>query len=260
MIDSHCHLNFKNLSNRIDEVVNNCIDNKISSILSINTNPLEFDDHLKLINNYKGIYISYGFHPCEITDNKQLQNLNFDKYCIYEKVIAIGETGIDLYHSKNFITEQINLFKFHIEASIKHKLPLIIHQRNSEQEIIQILEEYRNENLHLVFHSFTGSEKLLDYCIQNNYYISLSGIITFKNAIKLREIIRNMPLDLLLIETDSPFLSPIPVRGTINEPSNVSYTASYLSEFFEIDLNDFEEIIDSNFFKLFTKAIKDNHI
>ncbi len=260
MIDSHCHLNFDSLTNRINEILNNCQKNKISSILSINTDPLEFENHLKLIKNFNGVYISYGFHPSEISDFNQIKNLNFDKHCKNDKVIAIGETGIDLYHSKTYINEQITLFKSHIDASIKYQLPLIIHQRNSENEIINILDQYSDNKLNLVFHSFTGSKNLLDYCIKKNYYISLSGIITFKNSNKLREIIKNMPLELLLIETDSPFLSPVPVRGSINEPSNVKYIASYLSEFFQISLEDLKIITDNNFFKLFSKAIKDNHI
>ncbi|OUW95131.1 MAG: hypothetical protein CBD97_03365, partial [Pelagibacteraceae bacterium TMED237] len=136
MIDSHCHLNFDNIANNIEGIVKNSKKNNVTSILSINTNPKNFEEHLKLINKFNGIYISYGFHPCEITSNEQLSLLNFEKYCKHSKVIGVGETGIDLYHSKKTIKEQIKLFELHIDASIKYNLPLIIHQRNSEEEII----------------------------------------------------------------------------------------------------------------------------
>ncbi|MDA9749179.1 TatD family hydrolase, partial [Pelagibacteraceae bacterium] len=147
-----------------------------------------------------------------------------------------------------------------IEASIKYSLPIIIHQRNSEKEIIDILKNYKSSNLKLIFHCFTGSIQLLNFCIENNYYISISGIITFKNASNLRDVIKNAPLKSILIETDSPFLAPEPMRGKVNEPSFVKYTAEYLAKFFKLSLGEFEKITDDNFFNLFTKAKRDNYL
>ncbi len=258
MIDSHCHLNHDNLADKLEEIVNKSKLNNLRSILSINTNPSNFIDHLKLIQKFKGIYISYGLHPCEVKSFEQLSYLTFDDYCKDPKVVGIGETGIDLFYSNNYLKEQIKSFEMHIDASITYNLPLIIHQRNSENEIINILKNYNNNKLKLVFHCFAGSKKLLDFCEINNYYISLSGIVTFKNANKLREIIKNFPLDLVLIETDSPFLSPEPMRGKINEPSYIKHTAEYLSKFYKLKFNDFEKITDNNFFKLFNKTKRDN--
>ena len=143
-----------------------------------------------------------------------------------------------------------------IEASIETKLPLIIHQRDSENKIIDILSNYKNYSLPLVMHCFTGSEKLRDFCIEANYYISLSGIVTFNNAKNLRDIIKDIPLNLLLIETDAPFLSPVPMRGKTNEPSFVRYTGEFLSKLFDISFFEFEKITDNNFYKLFSKAIR----
>tara|TARA_B100000674_G_C37763134_1_gene878918 strand:+ start:104 stop:877 length:774 start_codon:yes stop_codon:yes gene_type:complete len=257
MIDSHCHLNFKKLSENLYNIVNNSKKNNVNTILSINTNPKEFKDHLNLLKNFESIYISYGLHPSEVNSLDQINLKNFEKYCNHEKVIGIGETGIDLYNNK-LIKEQTQAFEIHIEASMKYSLPLIIHQRNSEDEIINILKNYKFHNLKLVFHCFTGTKKLLNFCLDNGYYISLSGIITFKNASKLRETIKDIPLNSLLIETDSPFLAPEPLRGKTNEPSYVKYTAQYLSKFFKLSLDDFEKITDNNFFNLFTKAKKDN--
>ncbi len=260
MIDSHCHLNFNNIAKEIDKIIDNSKKNNITSILSINTNPKNFQEHLNLINKFSGIYISYGLHPCEVESYEQLSILEFDSYCNYKNVVAIGETGIDLYHSKNLLKEQIKCFENHIEASIKYKLPLIIHQRNSENEIIDVLKKYLKYDLKVVFHCFSGSKNLVNFCLDNNFFISLSGIVTFKNANLLRENIKNYPLNLILIETDSPFLAPEPLRGKVNEPSYIKYTAEYLSKFYQIKFSEFEKITDDNFFKLFSKAKKDNQL
>ena len=260
MIDSHCHLNFKNLADNIEQIIENSKKNNVTSLLSINTNPENFIDHYDLVKKFKGIYLSYGLHTCEIKNIDNLSNLEFDKFCNNPIVVGIGETGIDLFHSKNLLKEQIKCFELHIEASIKYNLPLIIHQRNSEKEIIEVLNNYLDYDLRLVFHCFAGSANLINFCLENNFYISLSGIVTFKNADILRNTIKNYPLDLILIETDSPFLSPVPKRGKNNEPSFIKYTAEFLSNFYNLSLSEFENITDNNFFKLFNKTKRDNHL
>jgi len=260
MIDSHCHLNFKKLSENFENIIKNSKQNNITTILSINTKPEEFKEHFNLIKNYNSIYLSYGLHPSEVKSSNQINLKNFDIFCNNAKVIGIGETGIDLYYSNQYLKEQIKVFETHIEASIIHSLPIIVHQRNSEKEIIDILKNYKSNNLKLVFHCFTGSNQLLNFCLDNDYYISISGIITFKNAANLRNIIKHAPLQSILIETDSPFLTPEPMRGKINEPSFVRFTAEYLSNFFELSLEEFEKITDNNFFNLFTKAKRDNYL
>ena len=261
MIDSHCHLNFESLKNNFKKIISNAQKNDITSILTINTDPVDFTNHYELIKNFQSIFISYGLHPEYISNINIINRDLIVKNSQFDKVIGIGETGLDFYHSDLYKKEQYQVFEEHIEASIITNLPLILHQRNSEQEIIDVLKSYQtSHSLQLVFHCFTGSDKLLKFCIDNNYYISLSGIITFKNANNLRDIIKNIPLDLLLIETDSPFLSPVPFRGKINEPSYVKYIAEYLSIFFNISLNEFIKITDNNFYKLFSKAIRYNEI
>ena len=255
MIDSHCHLFFDSLKNNLPILIQRAINNNITALLSINTKMEDFESHYKLINKYKSIFISCGQHPENVINNiVSAEDLIFTSNN-NEKVIGIGETGIDLYHSTEHIKSQYKSFENHIEACIETKLPLIIHQRNSEKEIIDILYNYRNYSLPLVMHCFTGSKKLRNFCIDANYYLSLSGIITFNKANDLREVIKDIPLKLLLIETDSPFLAPVPMRGKTNEPSFVSHIAMYLSKFFNISLLEFEKITDSNFYNLFSKAI-----
>ncbi len=258
MIDSHCHLNFETLGKDLPNIISRCNKNGVTHLLSINTRPKDFDSHLDLIKDYNNIYISYGIHPQEIDNESNFSSIEIDKVIENPQLIALGETGLDLYYSTKYKEKQIEIFKNHIEASKIYDLPLIIHQRNSEEEIIKILNKYKNDNLRIVFHCFTGSKKLLDYCIENKYYISLSGIVTFKNANSLRKIITNVPLDHLLIETDSPYLAPVPMRGKTNEPSFVKYTGEYLAEFYSMTKENFFELTDNNFYKLFSRAKRDN--
>ena len=261
MIDSHCHLNFNSIKNNISNIVNNAKNNKITAILSINTNPNEFLEHYNLINSYKSVFITYGLHPENVSKNISINKNLIISNTHLDKVIGIGETGLDFYHSVEYKKEQYINFEEHIEASIESGLPLIIHQRNSENEIIDVLKNYqKNFPLKVVFHCFTGSNILKNLCLDNDYMISLSGIVTFKNAYDLRTVIKDIPLSSLLIETDSPFLAPTPFRGKLNEPAFVIYIAKYLSEFYNISLSSFINKIDNNFYKLFSKAIRYNEI
>ena len=235
-----------------------CNENGVTHLLSINTNPKDFDTHMDLIRDFNNIYISYGIHPEGINNETILSFKEIEKIIENPKLIALGETGLDFYHSIKFKKKQIEVFEAHIEASKIYDLPVIIHQRDSEEEIIKVLNKFKNDNLKIVFHCFTGSKKLLEFCIENNYYISLSGIVTFKNANLLREIIFNASLDHLLIETDSPFLAPVPMRGKSNEPSFVKYTGEFLAEFYSMTKENFFELTDNNFYKLFSRAKRDN--
>ena len=261
MIDSHCHLNFDNLSKDFSSIIERAKENNITAILSINTNPDKFESHYQLINKHQSLFISYGLHPENVNpfNIPSVDNLKF--FCEYEQVVGIGETGLDFYRSAEHKSEQYQSFENHIECSYETNLPLIIHQRNSEKEIIDVLKNYqKSKPLKVVFHCFTGSAKLRSFCLDNEFYISLSGIITFKNANDLREVIIDFPLQQILIETDSPFLAPVPFRGKMNEPSYVKYISEYLSNFLNISQKKFNKITDNNFYKLFSKAIRYNEI
>ena len=261
MIDSHCHLNFESIKKNFLTIIDNAKKNKITSILSINTDPDEFDEHYDLIKDYNSIYLAYGLHPEHVTAKKKITKNKIYQYSKIDKVIGIGETGLDFYHSLEYKKEQYKVFEEHIEASIETNLPLIIHQRNSENEVMNVLDSFQKYNdLKVVFHCFTGSTKLKNFCLDRNYFLSLSGIVTFKNANELRDTIKDVPISSILIETDSPFLSPAPFRGKLNEPSYVKLTAEYLSNFFKISLSEIEKNTDDNFYNLFTKAIKYNKI
>jgi len=254
VIDSHCHLNFPSIKADIKNIIKRSEASGVSKLLTINTNPNEFDDHLNLIKEFENIYIAYGIHPEEVKDNSYLSLDDIENKIKNLRVIAIGETGLDFYHSIDYKKKQYEIFEIHIEASKVFDLKIIIHQRNSEKEIIEILKKYKNDKLKIVFHCFTGSNELLQFCNENKYYISLSGIVTFKNANLLRDTIKNASLDYLLVETDSPFLAPTPMRGKDNEPSFVKFTADYLANFYSFKQEEFYKLTDNNFYKLFSRA------
>ena len=258
MIDSHCHLNFPSIKSDIKNIIKKSESSGVTKLLTINTNPNEFDDHFNLIKEFKNIYIAYGIHPEEVKDNSFLSLDDLENKIKNPRVIGIGETGLDFYHSIEFKKKQYEIFESHIEASKVFNLPIIIHQRNSEKEIVEVLKKYKNDNLKIVFHCFTGSKELLQFCTENKYYISLSGIVTFKNANVLRETIKNVSIDHLLIETDSPFLAPTPMRGKDNEPSFVKFTADYLADFYSMQKEDFYKLTDNNFYKLFSRVKQDS--
>ncbi|MBI28834.1 MAG: hypothetical protein CMI95_02940 [Pelagibacteraceae bacterium] len=256
LIDSHAHLDKDSSSEYFFNIIKNSIDNNISSILAINTKISEFDKLYNLVKDYKSIWCSIGEHPCNINKNNiPSKKLILSK--INDKVIGIGETGIDLYYTKNEINSQFEAFNNHIEASAETGLPLIIHLRNSEQELMNLLQnKNKQKKLNVVMHCFTGSYELLKKCLDNDFYISISGIITFKKSYELQDIVKKIPLNRLLLETDSPFLAPVPKRGKKNEPSYLIYTAEYLSSLLNIDFIELSSKTNDNFYNLFTKAIK----
>ena len=168
-----------------------------------------------------------------------------------KKIIGIGETGLDFYYNNSDKKKQTDSFKIHIEASIESNAPLIIHSRNAEEETFNILNEYKDKNLKILMHCFTGSKEFAEKLLTLDAYFSASGIITFKNSFELQNTFRDLPLDKLLIETDSPYLAPIPNRGKQNEPSFIDYTASKLAEIKDISKKELIEVTTNNFNKLF---------
>ena len=213
MIDSHCHLDHEPLLSDLPNVLQRSKDVGIEKLLTISTSFESFARVKELINRDEMIYGTIGIHPHEsstnIINSKQIiENLNENS-----KIIGIGETGLDFYYNNSEKDKQIASFREHIHASIKTNIPLIVHSRDAEEETFDILNEYKNENLKILMHCFTGSKKFSDKLMTLNSFFSASGIITFKNSSLLQETFKKIPEDRLLIETDSPFLSPEPNRG-----------------------------------------------
>ena len=251
MIDSHCHLDRDPLFSNIEEILSRSKKTGIKKLLTISTNLISYNNILKIIKIDPMILGSIGIHPHEVKD----YNINFDyitnEYYNNEKIIGVGETGLDYYYKNSAKNEQIESFKTHIEASIKCNCPLIVHSRDAEDDTFNILNDYANEKPKILMHCFTGSKKFADKLLDLGSYFSASGIITFKNSFELQEVFKNIPNEKILIETDSPFLAPVPMRGKKNEPSFIKYTLEHLAKIKKLDNNEMEKITTNNFNSLF---------
>ena len=251
MIDSHCHLDHEPLLSDLSNVIQRSKDVGIEKLLTISTSFESFNRIRDIVNQDEIIYGTIGIHPHEagkesITSDEIVNNLNK-----YPKIIGIGETGLDFYYENSERKKQINSFIEHIEASLKSNVPLIIHSRDAEKETFEILNEYKNKNLKILMHCFTGSFEFAKKLINLNSFFSASGIITFKNSLELQNTFKSLPLERILIETDSPFLAPVPNRGKKNEPSFIDFTAAKLAMIKDISKEDLIKITTKNFNKLF---------
>ncbi len=252
MIDSHCHLDSEPLFNNIDDVIKRSKDVGIEKLLTICTTFESFIKIKQLVKKDEIIYGTYGIHPHEAKNDKVTTQLIIDEINRNEKIIGIGETGLDFFYNFSDKEDQIKSFEEHINASIQLNIPLIIHCRNAEKQMLEIFNQYKNHDLKILMHCFTGSKKFAESLFDFNAYFSASGIITFKNSTDLQETFRSIPLEKTLIETDSPYLAPVPNRGKKNEPSFVKYTAEKLANIKNIPISDLIKNTTSNFNKLFS--------
>ena len=253
MIDSHCHLDHEPLFSNINEVIRRSKEIGVNKILTISTNLKSFENIKKIIEIDSIIYGTIGIHPHE--SSKDIVNSNYlvENANKHKKIIGIGETGLDFYYENSKKNDQIDSFIKHIEASISLNCPLIVHSRNAEKETFEILKKYKNNNIKILMHCFTGSKEFAQKLMDLDVYFSASGIITFKNSVDLQETFKFINKDRILIETDSPFLAPIPMRGKKNEPSYIKYTLEKLSQLKSINFNELEIITNNNFETLFSQ-------
>tara|TARA_B100001996_G_scaffold351163_1_gene311009 strand:+ start:552 stop:1310 length:759 start_codon:yes stop_codon:yes gene_type:complete len=252
MIDSHCHLDHEPLFSNINDVIKRSKEIGLKKILTISTNLKSFENIKEIIKIDKMIYGTIGIHPHEASKDLIKSDYIIDNAKKYEKIIGIGETGLDFYYENSKKSDQIDSFIKHIEASISLNYPLIVHSRNAEDETFDILNQYKNTDIKILMHCFTGSQQFAKKLMKLNAYFSASGIITFKNSIDLQETFKLIEKDRILIETDSPFLAPIPMRGKKNEPSYIKYTLEKLSQLKSIDFKDLQQITNNNFENLFS--------
>jgi len=252
MIDSHCHLDHEPLFSNIDEVINRSKKIGLKKILTISTSLKSFENIKKIIEIDEMIYGTIGIHPHESSKDKINSNYLTDNAKKHKKIIGVGETGLDFYYENSKRNDQIDSFIKHIEASISLNYPLIVHSRSAETETFEILNDYKNKNIKILMHCFTGSKEFAKKLMNLNAYFSASGIITFKNSLDLQETFKLIDKNKILIETDSPFLAPIPMRGKKNEPSYIKYTLEKLSQLKSINFNELEKITSKNFDNLFS--------
>ena len=257
LVDSHCHLNFPDFKDDLDGIISRAKGAGVGVMQTICTDMNEFDEVYQITERYKNIYCSVGVHPNDSGSFPITPAETLIEKAALPNVIGIGETGLDYHYENSSRDMQKNSFFEHIKASRETGVPIIIHTRDADEDTIAILEqETAKGSFKGVLHCFTSSKKLADKAVELGFYISLSGIISFKNSSAIRDAIKDVPLDRLLIETDAPFLAPIPQRGKRNEPSFVIYTNKILSEIKSISEKECAEITTNNFFNLFKKAKK----
>ena len=252
MIDSHCHLDHEQLLKNLDQVIKRSKEAGLVKLLTICTTLESFKKIKTIVQRDEIIYGTYGIHQHEVKNNKITTKLIVDEINNHEKIIGIGETGLDFYYNHSDKIDQINSLECHIEASKVLNIPLIIHSRNAEDKTLEIFNKYKNDNLKILMHCFTGSKKFAENLLDLNAYFSASGIITFKNSLELQETFKHIPLDKLLVETDSPYLAPVPNRGKQNEPSFVKFTAEKLANIKDITVKELINNTTNNFNKLFS--------
>ena len=253
MIDSHCHLDHEPLFSNINEIINRSKKTGIKKILTISTNFKSFESIKNIIQIDDIIFGSIGIHPHESSSDLIKTDFIIEQAKKYKKIIGVGETGLDFYYENSEKKDQIESFIKHIEASIELNYPLIVHSRNAEVETFDILNNYRNTDIKILMHCFTGSKEFAKKLMNLNTFFSASGIITFKNSLELQETFKIIDNDRVLIETDSPFLAPIPMRGKKNEPSFIKYTLAKLSDLKSVKFEDLDQITTNNFEKLFSQ-------
>ena len=251
--DSHCHLDYSHLFDQLNDVVKRAQSNQVKYLLTICTTLESFERIKLIIDKYINIYGTFGIHPHE---SKKYTNVDFqfilNKIRKYKKVIGIGETGLDFYYNHSDKKTQKVSFIEHIHAASELNIPIIVHSRNAEIDTYEILKsEMKNSNLKVLMHCFTGSKNFANKLIDLNCYISVSGIITFKDSTELADTISSIPMEKLLVETDSPFLAPLPYRGKFNEPSYIVHTVEKLSKIKKTSKETIMNSTTDNFKRLF---------
>lgn len=253
LVDSHCHLNFPELASNIDAVRSAMLENQVGHALLISVTLEKFPEVLELAERFPNFYATVGVHP----DYEDEPPFDVDTLVVlakHPKVIGIGETGLDYFRLTGDLEWQRERFRIHIRAAIQSNLPLIIHTRSAAEDTLRIMREEQANKVGGVMHCFTESYDVAMQAIELGFYISFSGIVTFKNAEALKAVAQKVPLDRILVETDSPYLAPIPFRGKVNQPAYVKHVAEEIARLREVSLDVITEASTRNFFSLFKRA------
>ena len=251
MIDSHCHLDHAPLLDNLNDILNRSKEVGIKKLLTICTTLESFKNIENILTIDDMIYGTFGIHPHETENNDVSKITIIESIKKNPKLIGVGETGLDFYYNHSKKNKQIDSFKKHIEAAIEINIPIIVHSRNAEEETFNILNEYKKHKPKILMHCFTGTYKFYKKMEELDSYFSASGIITFNSSNDLQNTFSKIPNNKLLVETDSPFLAPIPMRGKKNEPSFIKYTLKKLADIKNIDVSEMVSLTTKNFNNLF---------
>jgi TatD DNase family protein len=253
LVDSHCHLDFPELAENLPQRLELMRKNNVGCAVCIGVNLEEFPRVLSLAEAYPYLFASVGVHP-EVTDVREPSIADLVELARHPKVIAIGETGLDYYWHKDAPEWQRERFRIHIRAAIETGKPLVIHNREATADTLRLLSEEGAEQVGGVLHCFTESWEVAEAVLDLGFHISLSGIVTFKNALAVKDIARRIPLDRLLVETDAPYLAPVPYRGKINQPGYVKHVAEEIARLRDISFDEVADATTDNFYRLFPIA------
>ena len=255
IIDSHCHLTYEPMSSSLDETIKRANSDGVKYLLTISTEDKGFKNILNIVENYSSVYGTYGIHPHEAKKHKEIKsNYIVTNIRKNKKIIGIGESGLDFYYNHSEKKDQVSSFLEHIDASQKVDLPLIVHTRSAEDDTLEILKKAtQKKDLKILIHCFTGTKKFAFKLLDIGAYISASGVVTFKKSKELADVFREIPSNRILVETDSPYLAPEPLRGKSNEPSYITHTVRFLSNLKNISYEKFSDLTTHNFFNLFGK-------
>lgn len=254
LVDSHCHLNYPDFQEDLDAVVANASEHGVKYMQTICTKISEFMEVRSVAERYDNIWCSVGIHPHE-AGKESISMSELTQLACHEKVIGIGETGLDYFYEHSPREKQQESFRTHIAVSRDMGLPLIVHTRDADEDTIAILRDEMKKGVFPgLIHCFSSSHELAVAAMEMGFYISISGIVTFKKALELQESVRQIPLEKILVETDAPYLAPIPFRGKRNEPAYTRHTAEMVAELKGISVEEVAEVTTRNFFELFSKA------
>jgi len=249
-VDSHCHIDFPELAERADELMAAMRDNRVSHALCVSVNLPHWPRVIEMAERYPHVYASVGVHP-DYEDEVEPTVAQLVELAQHPKVIAIGETGLDYFRLQGDLEWQRKRFRVHIRAARETGKPLIIHTRSASDDTLRIMAEERASEASGVMHCFTESQAVADAAIAQNFYISFSGIVTFKKAEELKEVARTIPLERMLIETDSPYLAPVPFRGKQNHPALVKHVAEHIADLRGVSVDEIAQATTANFARLF---------
>lgn len=256
LIDSHCHLDrlkLEQCGGSLDSALELAREASVERMLCVCISEENRDSVLEIAQKHKDVYASVGVHPSDVKE-KVVSAEELALWANHSKVVALGETGLDYYYTDEFKAQQLESFANHLMASKTLGLPVIVHTRGAREDTLSCIKAHGDECTAGVLHCFTESMDMAKRAMDMNYYISISGIVTFKNAEELRDVAKAVPLDRLLVETDSPYLAPVPYRGKSNQPAYVKAVAQYLADLKGVSYERFCEITAQNFYQLFKKA------
>lgn len=249
MIDTHSHINFEEFKINFDEFISDLKQNEIENVIIPGVNSETFTEIINLCESYDMLYGAVGIHPSEFQTYNEIAEQEIFQLSNHKKIIAIGEIGLDYHYGADTKEEQKSILKKQLDIAQKVNLPVIIHDREAHDDVFNILLEYQLKDV--IFHCFSGDLEFAKKCINSGYYIAIGGVVTFKNAKDLKEVSKNIPLDRILLETDAPYLAPVPYRGKLNSPKYLKYIAQEIANLQNKDVEEVKQVTTQNAKRIF---------